>query len=380
MAVVGLLAVALWQWTSALSGTSDFQDTDVYWRAGRDVLAGHDPYATDGTRLPFTYPPFAALAFLPLAALSRTAAQTTVVLLSLGALAAVLAVLARRLGATSRERVLLVAFALACVPVVRTVQQGQVNLVLLALVVLDVTVVPRRWRGILTGVAAGIKIVPAVLVLVWVVSRDWSACARVAVAGAATVLVSALVVPDAARTYWLHLLLDPNRSGGGRYADNQSLTGVVARALQDDTPPGWLTLPLQAMALVLAVLAARRVWSLTGSHLAVAAVIGLGGLLASPVSWSHHWVWVVPAVAVGVRTPRTQAAWPLAVAALVPPLLIAQALPRPWVWWHGIPLLVLPLAAIVLLLRLATSGGPVRARTVVSRTSARGGPRRAPAR
>lgn len=96
-------------------------------------------------------------------------------------------------------------------PILRTVQQGQINVVLAALVVVDLLLLPRQFRGVLIGLAAGIKLVPAAFVICLVAQRDWRSIIRVAVTGLATIAVSYLVNPASTRQYWLKLLFSTER-------------------------------------------------------------------------------------------------------------------------------------------------------------------------
>lgn len=231
--------------------------------------------------------------FVPLALLPWTGSVAALLLLSALAYATIIYVVGREFDWPLSRVVGLGVLGVLAEPVLRTVQQGQINLLLAALVVLDLLVVPRRFRGVLIGLAAGIKLVPAAFVLCCVAQRHWTAVARAAGVGALTLAVSYVTAPDATREYWLQLLFDPGRSGGGGYPDNQSIVGVMARVLHDDTPPSLLVLPLQAGALFLAYLVARRAHQ-AGDRVAVVLAGAIGSLLASPVSWSHHWIWCVP--------------------------------------------------------------------------------------
>lgn len=293
---VGVTLFLVWRYDSWLSETYRFQDLDVYRQGADALLNGGTLYAdrvTGQGQLVFTYPPFASVMFVPLAMLPWAGSVAVLLLLSALAYATIIYVVGDELDWPLSRMVGLGVLGLLAEPVLRTVQQGQINLLLAALVVLDLLVVPRRFRGALIGIAAGIKLVPAAFMLCFLAQRHWAAIARTAGAGASTVAVSYLAAPDATREYWLQLLFETGRSGGGGYPDNQSIVGVMARALQDDTPPSLVVLPLQAGALFLAYLVARRAHQ-AGDRVAVVLAGAIGSLLASPVSWSHHWVWCVP--------------------------------------------------------------------------------------
>jgi alpha-1,2-mannosyltransferase len=140
-----------------------------------------------------------------------------------------------------------------------------------------------------------------------------------------------LVAPDASFTYWTQMVLDTSRSGGGGYPDNQSLTGVLARVLRDDTPPVWITLPVQGLALAAAYLVARRATATRHDVMSVLAV-AIGGLLASPVSWSHHWVWAAPMVMTLLGVASRAHAVLTAAVFTIPPLAVS-----PLGWLTDVP-------------------------------------------
>lgn len=159
----------------------------------------------------------------------------------------------------------------------------------------------------LIGIAAGVKIVPGAFVLYYLARRQYAAAVRTTVASVSTVALSWLIAPQAAQTYWLGLVWDTSRSGGGGYPDNQSVVGVLARILQDDHPSAWLTLPIQVGVLVVTFVRAKQA-SDRDEHVVAFMCVAVGALLASPVSWSHHWVWCVPLVMILVDQRRWIAA------------------------------------------------------------------------
>jgi alpha-1,2-mannosyltransferase len=275
-------------------------DLDVYRLGSAALLHGHALYGTlpptgDGQLLLFTYPPFAAIVLAPLAVLPYWAACLVVTAGTLGLLAVVLVTVLRALGARCdwrRAGALLLA-AEVLEPVLRTVYAGQLDLLLLALVVLDVLVDTPRWpRGLLIGLAAAIKLTPAVFLLYLLLRRD----TRAAVTGvvtflAATALGFLLAGADSVR-YWTGALWDTGRVGEPTYAGDQSLLGLLARAgVPADARTAWW-LPLVAVVLVLTALGVRRALA-AGEKIVALGVNAVGGLLVSPISWTHHWVWAV---------------------------------------------------------------------------------------
>jgi alpha-1,2-mannosyltransferase len=59
---------------------------------------------------------------------------------------------------------------------------------------------------------------------------------------------------------------------------------------------------------VLGIAAARRQLRI-GDDVAALTAVAVGGLLASPLSWTHHWVWGVPAIMVLVSRRHWVTAW-----------------------------------------------------------------------
>ena len=313
----GLLAVALVVAVVATL-TGDHVDFEVYVRAGERWLRGLDPYAVR-PELPFTYPPVAVApaALIALAPTVGLAALSLLTVLAAGGAAAAVgpgrggcgdAVAPR---ATVTGAVLLaVAVAVGSEPVLRGLSLGQVNGLVVGLVLIDLLVVPPRWRGWLTGIAAGTKLTPLVFVLVPAFRREWSTVARVGGGLVVTVAAGALALPSGSRLYWGQLVSDPDRVGGLAFVDNQSLRGVLERLAPGQATPWWL-LGCTAVVLLGAVALHRRSRRPVVEGLVVA---GLVGLLVSPISWSHHWL-LLPAAA--LLCARERHPWVAAVALAV---------------------------------------------------------------
>lgn len=345
------------------AATSRLVDLNVYRMGGDAVLAGGDPYAEpdSGSGLPFTYTPFAAAAFAPIALLPGQLAQvlwTFATLVCLGVFCALCALCAfrarcaasvastggstcgfsaRAAAVTPRRRLRIVAccsltgFALLLEPVRSTVSFGQINIVLALMVAHDLfgrcRFVP---RGVLTGIAAGIKLTPLIFLPYLLLTGRWRDAAAAAASFGATVAVGFAVSPRPSATYWTHTFFDAGHIGGIPYTGNQSLFGVLSRLMGGAEGARPLYLPLAgvllAAGLAAAVLLARR-----GRPLLGGATCALTGLLTSPISWSHHWVWLVPlllGLSVGPQRPpwgRAAAGAGYVLAALAP------------IWWvpHG---------------------------------------------
>jgi alpha-1,2-mannosyltransferase len=295
-------------------------DLDVYRFAGQAVL-DQQPLADarEATGLPFTYPAFAAVLMVPVALLPGTVAAGLWTAASMAALAAAIWLVLGEVGLPRPGWLVagLTAASLALEPVWQNLSFGQVNLMLMALVLVDVLRPERRWSGVLLGIVAGIKLTPLVFVLLLLLVGRRLAAARAMFAFAATVLVGLVAVPGAA-DYWGDRLVDARRVGPPALAHNQSVYGALTRLL-DQEPPTWLWVVLAGGLAGAAMLVAVRWWRV--DRVLSVSIAALAMLVASPVAWSHHWVWVVPLVVAVWQRSR-----------LVAVAVVAAFVARPFVW------------------------------------------------
>jgi alpha-1,2-mannosyltransferase len=264
-----------------------------------------------------------------------TVAATTLTLGSIALLSVVLLMFLRRAvgPATGTPWALawLLPPALFLEPVRDTLGFGQVNLLLMALVSLDCLAQAPRWpRGALTGLAAAIKLTPAMFILFFLVRRDWRAARGTAMSFVAfTAFGFAVDWHDSVR-YWTSIVFRPGRAGGLEFASNQSILAVLARAgLDPRAPAGTVTwLVLSVVVAAVACRGMRHAVAASDDCLALS-LNALAALLISPISWSHHWVWCVPALvsltALGIRH-RSR----LPLAAATAALVVFAAAPQFW--------------------------------------------------
>lgn len=296
-------------------------DIDVYRMGGRAWLDGQALYADGATfhtlggiDLPFTYPPLSAVIFAPFAWLPLPVASALMTAITLTLLVVATVLVLTRLdfwvGASAvtaepawlrRTWVALAVVALAVShlePLRANFEFGQINVVLMTLVIADC--VPRRtpWpRGLLLGLAIALKLTPAVFLVYFLLRRDGRA-ALTAVASfvAATVLGCVLAWRDSWE-YWTSTLLDTDRIGNSTLNTNQNIAALLAREEYGETTHFLLWTAACFAALGLTVWAGRRVLAADEPVLALICV-ALFGLVVSPVSWSHHWVWTLPTLVV----------------------------------------------------------------------------------
>lgn len=288
-------------WTYLAPNGANFVDLHVY--LGGAAALDHPGtlysyvYAdqTPDFPLPFTYPPFAALVFYPLHLLPFGLVAFCWQLGIIAALYGVVRVSQRLLGtpATDGRPVAMVwtAVAIWLEPLRSNFDYGQIN-VILVLAVLWAAYSSRWWlSGLLVGVAAGIKLTPAVTGLYFLGMRRWGAAIFSAVVFLGTVALSVAVIGQQARFYFTDLLGDARRVGPIGTSFNQSWRGAISRILGHDAGYGPLVLAGIAVTAALALLAWR---ALDSDRLGCLLVVQLFGLLISPISWTHHWVWLVP--------------------------------------------------------------------------------------
>ncbi|WP_169337869.1 glycosyltransferase 87 family protein [Propionicicella superfundia] len=312
IAIAVVLVAVAWYLCIGIPGLSDVPpyriDLDVYrlgagvWLQGGD-LYGQLPKTQIGVALPFTYPPIAAVLLAPLVWLPLPVASVVVGIASVLALYGVVWLATRELSdLTGADLAWFSAGATACSlllgPVRETFGYGQINLFLMLLVVVDMVAGRGRWwRGSLTGIAAAIKLTPAVFFLFFLLRKDFRAIVVGGLAFVAAHAIGFLAAWDDSVTYWTTTLRDTSRIGGLAYAANQSLNGFLYRLGLTGTVAqvAWLVLVVLLVAAA-AVLMVRLIGS--GEELAAVVVVAFAGLYASPVSWAHHWVWAVPALLV----------------------------------------------------------------------------------
>lgn len=372
-------------WTYLVPNGANFVDLHVYLGGAATLAEPGTLYSyvyseqTPDFPLPFTYPPFAALLFYPLSRLPFALVAFCWQLGTIAALYGVVRVSQRLLGpgpATAartghRTAMLWTAVAIWTEPLRSTFDYGQVN-VILVLVALWAAYSTRWWlSGLLVGLAAGVKLTPAITGVYLLGSGRLRAAVFSAVVFAATVALSIVVIGEQARYYFTDLLGDASRVGPIGTSFNQSWRGGISRILGHDAGYGPLVLAGIAVTAVLAVLAWRALGGPDRDRLGSLLVVQLFGLLISPISWTHHWIWSIPLMIWllnGSRRTRPGArllgwGW-LGLTLVGVPWLLSFAQPtiwqidRPWyLAWAGLVYIV---ATLVTLGWIAASGRAAR--------------------
>lgn len=282
-----------------------------------DLYGGYFPHR----HLPFTYPPMAALVFTVMTAIPMTVLRWLVTVTSVFCLIATLwltwGMLGYRRSARAGATLAAASVILWLAPVLQTLWLGQINLILMLVIVADLCLPDTVWfKGVGVGLAAGFKLVPLIFIPYLLLTRRFRAAGVSLATFALTIASSQVLLLRQSQEFWLgRLFLDSGRPGNIAYVGNQSLHGTLARLMssQSAEQPYWVVISvvIGVAGLLLAAWTARRGYEIIGILMC-----GLTGLLISPISWSHHWVWVAPALvvaadmAVRMRAPSWPAAGP----------------------------------------------------------------------
>jgi alpha-1,2-mannosyltransferase len=300
--VVAAVVVSIWR-----ESPPAFGDLDVYrlgvrtWWHGGD-LYGVLPVTIAGNHLPFIYPPFAVLVLGPITMLPWSVSAGVMLVVSLAALVGVVGLSLHNVwpGAAPRTVVagggVVVALSMALEPVRDTLWFGQVNLLLMLLVALDCLPARTRWpRGLLVGIAAAVKLTPAVFVLYFLLRKDYRAAATATVTTLGATALGFLLSWHGSLEFWFGSGKGARTVSGSAYFQNQTVAALLARLPLSPQARTALWLSVVAGVLVVAAIGIRVAHRWEHRTMAMS-LTGCLGLIASPTSWGHHWVYVVPGV------------------------------------------------------------------------------------
>jgi alpha-1,2-mannosyltransferase len=292
--------------THRLGLTLDWFDLNIYNHAG--LITRHDPARLYTWQyrpgVQYLYTPFAAMGFAAGSLLPWAVLKWLMTVASLAAMVATVWVTFGQLGWHGQRRAAAVlavsAVALWTEPVLRSVQVGQIELVLMALIAWDMCQPEhRRWKGAGVGLAAGIKLVPLIFIPYLILAGKLRQAAVAAAVFAATIVIGFAVLPAESVKWWLtgyflHAGNFTNQSLGSML--NQSLLALLTRTPQG---AGSVTALWLAAAVLTACLglAAAALLARAGRPTAAWVTCAVTGVLVSPISWDNHWVWIVPVLA-----------------------------------------------------------------------------------
>jgi alpha-1,2-mannosyltransferase len=331
-ALVGSAAVLFW--ANRHFRIFNGMDAYVYRRGTEDLWHGRSLYELKHGFLPFTYPPVAAVFFTPMRLLSPYPAAKALSAASLCCLFLIVWIGLGMLGvAKGRGRVGLAACITAAAmwlePTMNNFQFGQINMVLLLLVIGDMATSDRRWyKGFGVGLATGVKLVPGLFIVYFLATRRWRAAAVATGAFAASIAVGFVAAPHDSIEYWSSIGASADRVGEATqlwYVANQSVHGLLLRTIGATHGADQLWLVSAVAVAAGAVWLAARAHVL-GNELLATVLVCLGGALVSPVSWTHHWVFAILLVLV-----VADAVWRW-----------STALHRPARAWYACPVVLLP--------------------------------------
>lgn len=328
LGIIGAVCYAAWLAIDVFGRPYNFFDMRIYhgamvwWASGRDLYEFIAPQTTLG----FTYPPFAGLVMLPMTLIPMATAGWFTAIAGIATLAAVLAALLRpivdRLGWPLWFAVgIATPVAVAIEPIRETIGYGQVNLLLFGLVMADlvalrwrarggrsggspVTGGPLRrfwfsgaWAGVGIGLATSVKLTPALFICYLLITRQWRAAMTAIGTTLGVTAGSFLIVNSESATYFGSVLWQTERVGAADMTPNQSLAGLLARLYDSIETPGllWFSFALLMLALGLSRAATAHA---EGDELTAFTLVGLTANVISPISWTHHLVFVVPAIIV----------------------------------------------------------------------------------
>ena len=304
--------------------TGNFLDVNVYRWGGHAILnsiplyegllIGHDSGRFYGP-MPFTYPPFSGLLFTPLTLVTPFLMEAGWAALTLGLLYLAIRMCFRALGyrddrVTIQVSICLTLISLSLEPVRTTLWLGQINILLLVLVLADHLAwrSGRRWAGIGSGLAAGIKLTPAFFWAHWVLTGRWRMAVISGLTFAGTVALGFVVIPRDAIRYWSGTLLDSQRIGQDSTVANQSLRGSIARLAGVEMAPTWVWL-IGAVVVALLGLGTAALAHRAGHQLLGLTLAGMTMTMVSPFTWGHHWVWFVPLLVLAVHYALAAGRW-----------------------------------------------------------------------
>jgi hypothetical protein len=250
-------------------------------------------------------------------------------------------------GQSSWRRVALTAFSTI---VINEVSYGQINGLLLGASLADV-LRSRDGRlarllppGSLIGIATAIKLLSGLLIIYFILTRQWRLARNSIVSCAVCILIGGLVYPTMTVKFFATVIWQlPQRVAIGSFATwgNNSVQGILAAF---GVQPGfWLTAASVAVA-------AGGLWAAWACHrrgreLEAWLTVGIVAQLASPVSWIHHWIWLAPAVLLVALRSRSYLTW-TATGLVTAVMLIGGPEPGAQLVAHG-PTWALPVGALL---------------------------------
>jgi alpha-1,2-mannosyltransferase len=261
--------------------------------------------------LPFTYPPFAALLLEPVTLIGLITAERIWFVSSLVLFVWFADRCARLLPHDNLAlKSVACAFIVITMPVTLSLQFGQINAVIAALLAIDMMLVDRKHRlgGLGLGLAAAIKVTPAYLGAVFAGARRVRHALVAGVTAVGATLVACVILPRDSFDYWTSALYDTERVGDIDEKFNSSLRRIVSWLGWSDSLSTMVWLVVAVVVTAIVIVRVRNSFAV-GNVLAAYTIASIGGYLVSPVTWGHHLLFLGPAVALLVGDGRSIVRW-----------------------------------------------------------------------
>ncbi|GAA4595085.1 alpha-1,2-mannosyltransferase [Actinoplanes octamycinicus] len=280
-----------------------YYDALTWWADGRSLYDYARPDPVQGA-LYFTYTPLAAMVMWPMVLLPFGWVAVLFTVATVGLLAQTTYAIFRTAlpSATRSSAWWLTAAAVPALLIIEPIREnltlGQINLVLIAMIMFDFCYALSRHRwyaGVGIGLAAAIKLIPAIFIVYLAVTRRWRAFGVAVASAAVATLLAAVIAPRESRFYWTSALWDSDRVGQAFYTGNQSIKGLLARLVAPAPPSTVLWAALVAVVTVAGLYRAVKAHR-AGHDLVGVTLVGLTSGLVSPITWPHHIYWFIPAM------------------------------------------------------------------------------------
>ncbi len=284
-------------------------DLAVYRQAGYDLFHNIPLYSNSfGTnlnvRLGYVYPPITSLVFVPFSLVSMNLTKWIWTVLSIAELLTVIKISFSKFIESNKKYeipfwLIISGLMLWVSPMYNNLIYGQIDILILTIVLTDLVFLQNnkrpKWlpQGLLTGIAAAFKLVPAIFILYFLITADFKRLKNSLIAFASLTLFGFIIMPSDSSTYWFHYLENTGRNDNAWYFTNQSLDGILRRLSPNHWTDIWI--PLMLAILIFGMISAIRAHKNNDEFLAII-LVGTTGIIISPISWIHECVWVIPII------------------------------------------------------------------------------------
>lgn len=294
-------------------------DLAVYRRAGYDIVHSVPLYSSNfgeklNVKLGYVYPPISAIIFIPFGFLSMTYTKWIWSILSIFELFVVVKIGFHEVSKSYKKLQIPFLFFFTGLflwinPMYSDLIYGQIDLLIMTLILIDLVYFVDHKRpkwlkeGLLTGLAAALKLVPLIFILYFLLVSDYKKLKNSIISFSVFTLAGFLIMPNDSKIYWFHYLEYTGGHDNAWYYLNQSADGILRRILASYWFELWV--PLVALIFIFGIRKAYVANKNNNEFLAVI-LIGLTGIIISPISWVHELVWIIPAIGYILNTGKTK--------------------------------------------------------------------------